>query len=294
MRVLARVLVAALVLIVLAILAFVGNVVAGMRVHGRYTGAVAGLPLRAPVSILRDDRGVAHIIARNEHDLFFAQGYVEGTDRLFQMDLLRRFTLGELAEVFGAGALKTDEEKRAVPIRQMVEAQWRRLDPHGREILGAFSDGVNAAIEREPLPVEFRLLAYRPSPWTPQDSLTVGMATVLDLIDDWNAIEPRDAAYRSGGRRLLEERFPLTDPCYDAPVMAGLAGVGPGPRCVNHVAALAGELAQGNGLILRAIGDTLALCPPLVIDEERIDRIFERLKSALDLAAAELKRRGAL
>jgi len=215
----------------------------GMRAHARYAGTVAGLQIRAPVSILRDDRGVPHIVAHNEHDLFFAQGYVEGSDRLFQMDLLRRFTLGELAEVFGAAALKADEEKRAVPIRAIVQTQWNGLDAHGREILGAFSDGVNAAIEREPLPVEFRLLAYRPHPWTPQDSLAVGMATVLDLIDDWNAIEPRDSAYRSGGRRLLEERFPLTDPCYDAPVMAGLSRIGPGPRCAKHVAALAGELA---------------------------------------------------
>ena len=56
--------------------------------------------------------------------------------------------------------------------------------------LSAFSEGVNAAIEREPLPVEFRVLAYRPRAWTPQDSLAVGMATVLDLIDDGTRLSP--------------------------------------------------------------------------------------------------------
>ncbi len=78
--------------------------------------------------------------------------------------MLRRYTLGTLAEVFGGAALATDEEQRAVPVRAIVNAQWRRLDEPTREILIAFSDGINAAIVREPLPVEFRLLAYRPRP----------------------------------------------------------------------------------------------------------------------------------
>ncbi len=165
------------------------------------------------------------------------------------MDVLRRFTLGQLAEVFGSGALATDRERRAVPVRAIVEAQWRRLDVASREILGAFSDGVNAAIEREPLPVEFRLLAYRPRSWTPQDSLAVGMATVLDLIDDWNAIEPRDAAYRRGGLKLLEQRFPFSDPCYDAPVTTGLRGIGLGPRCKRRIGRLLSELTEARAPI---------------------------------------------
>jgi penicillin amidase len=223
---------------------FAVDVFLGMRAHARATGTISGVKLlRAPVSILRDDRGVPHILAGNEHDLFFAQGYVEGSDRLFQMDLLRRFVKGELAEVLGAAALPGDERERAVPVRAMVDAQWRALDPRSREMLGAFSDGVNAAIDREPLPVEFRLLAYRPEPWSPEDSLAVSMATVLDLSDDWNAIAPRDAAYRKGGASAEATRFPLSDPCYDAPVVAGLAGMGPGRACKLDVA-LRRELAD--------------------------------------------------
>ncbi|HYL27246.1 MAG TPA: penicillin acylase family protein [Candidatus Nitrosotalea sp.] len=244
MKSVTRALAVALALILLVTIFFGANVVVGMHAHAREEGTISGLPLHAPVSVLRDDRGVPHIIAANDHDLFFAQGYVEGADRLFQMDLLRRFTLGELAEVFGSGALETDESERAVPVRAMVEAQYRRLDSPSREILNAFADGVNAAIAREPLPVEFRLMAYRPRAWTPQDSLAVGMATVLDLIDDWNAIAPRDAAYRSGGKSLLDARFPLTDPCYDAPVLAGLAGIGPGPRCHRPRVVLLHELGD--------------------------------------------------
>ena len=232
-----RVAAAVLALLGVAVAAFALNVIGGMRAHAQYAGRVASLPLNAPVAILRDDRGVPHVAAQNEHDLFFAQGYVEGADRLFQMDLLRRFTLGELAEVFGGGALQTDREQRAVPVRAIVAAQWQRLDAPSRAILAAFSDGVNAAMKRETLPVEFRLLSYRPRPWSPQDSLVVGMATVLDLTDDWNAIAPRDAAYRKGGVSLLDAQFPFTDPCYDAPVTAGLAGIGPGALCKRSAAA---------------------------------------------------------
>jgi penicillin amidase len=241
---LARLAVGALALIFVVLLGFIAYVVLGMRAHAREDGVISGLRLRQPVSVLRDDRGVPHVIAGNEHDLFFAQGYVEGSDRLFQMDLLRRYVLGELAEVFGARALASDESERAVPVRTIVQAQWQRLDSRSREILGAFSDGVNAAIEREPVPVEFRMLGYHPRTWTPQDSLAVGMATVLDLTDDWNAIAPRDAAYRRGGLALLEARYPFTDPCYDAPVMAGLTGIGPGARCKRRVATLMREIAD--------------------------------------------------
>jgi penicillin G amidase len=231
---------AALLLMAAAVAAlFAIDVALGMRAHARYAGTVSGLRLlRAPVTVLRDDRGVPHVVAQNEHDLFFAQGYVEGSDRLFQMDLLRRFVEGELAGVFGRAALSSDERERAVPVRAIVAAQWRALDARSKETLGAFSEGVNAAIDREPLPVEFRILGYRPAPWTPEDSLAVAMATVLDLIDDWNAIEPRDAVYRRGGLRALEARYPLSDPCYDAAVIAGLNRIGPGRACGLRAALL--------------------------------------------------------
>lgn len=249
MRIVARLIIVALALVALGLGGFVIYVAAGMRVHSRVTGTISGLHLRAPVLVLRDDRGVPHIIAQSDRDLFFAQGYVEASDRLFQMDLLRRFTLGELAEVFGGGALTTDQEQRAIPVREIVDGQWQRLDASSRDLLAAFSDGVNAAIEREPLPVEFRLLAYRPRPWTPQDSLAVGMATVLDLIDDWNAIAPRDAAYRRGGLPLLDLLFPLTDRCYDAPVLAGLTSIAAGPNCKRGDGALFRELMDARNPI---------------------------------------------
>ena len=57
--------------------------------------------LKQPVNVLRDRWGVAHIYARNQSDLFFAQGFVAAQDRLFQMELWKRSGQGRLAEILG-------------------------------------------------------------------------------------------------------------------------------------------------------------------------------------------------
>ncbi len=83
--------------------------------------------LRAPVSIVRDERDIPHITARNEHDLFEAQGFAEGSDRLFQIDLTRRAVYGRLAEWFGARALDADERARIIDVRGIVARQFSHL-----------------------------------------------------------------------------------------------------------------------------------------------------------------------
>ncbi len=153
---------------VVAVAAFAVNVALGMRAVSASKGSIAGLSLQAPVEIRRDARGIPHIRAQNEHDLFFADGYVEGADRLFQLDLLRRFVYGQLAEVLGSAALSNDEDARVVPVAQVVAKEYNALAPHERALLQAFAGGVNAAMQREPRPVEFRILMYQPKPWTPR------------------------------------------------------------------------------------------------------------------------------
>ena len=220
MRTTYRIVGAVIAVALIAVVVFAGNIAFGMHAVSSTSGTISGLALQAPVEIKRDARGVPHIRAQNEHDLFFADGYVEAADRAFQLDLLRRFVYGRLSELLGSAALSTDEGARTVPVAQLVQVQWERLRPHDREVLQAFADGVNAALQREPRPVEFRILMYNPRPWTPQDSLAVGFATVLDLTDTWDDIAGR-----------AHQHLPLSDPCYDAPVTTGLAHIADPKHC---------------------------------------------------------------
>src|SRR5262249_11906375 len=121
MRRIAIVAAAVAAVIVIAIAAYATNVALGMRAVAQTSGTIAGAGVHQPVEILRDARGVPHIRARDRYDLFFAQGYVEASDRGFQLDLLRRFVYGQLAEVIGPPGLSTDQDSRVVPVREIVD-----------------------------------------------------------------------------------------------------------------------------------------------------------------------------
>ncbi|HWB97845.1 MAG TPA: penicillin acylase family protein, partial [Bryobacteraceae bacterium] len=134
-------------------------------------GEVSVAGLRQPVEILRDRWGVPHLYAQNEHDLFFAQGYIAARDRLFQIDLWRRVGTGKLAEVLGSRAIERDRLARAVRFRGNWEAEWQGYGPHTREIVTAFTNGINAYIHslHGQRPLEFRTAGYDPGLWVPED-----------------------------------------------------------------------------------------------------------------------------
>lgn len=206
-------------ILVAAVVLYAINAFAGMRAAAQTSGTIRVAGLGAPVEIARDDRGIPHIRARNDSDLFFAQGFVEGSDRLFQMDFIRRFVYGRLSEVVGSPTLDTDRKSRIVDIRGIVARQWLALKPRERSMLQSFSNGINAAMRQQPLPVEFRLLLYRPEPWKPQDTLAAGMATVLDLIDSWDDVIRRDDVARHLRVPIpMTDLYTITDPAYDAPI----------------------------------------------------------------------------
>lgn len=202
------------------------NLAIGLRGAASTHGTLVERGLFAPVSIVRDRRDVPHVSAGNEHDLFFAQGYVEASDRLFQLDLSRRYAYGTLAEVLGPKTLVYDEEQRAVDIDAIARRQLRALAPSDRAALVAYSDGVNAAAAAQPLPVEFRMLLYRPQPWRPQDSLAVSIVASLELADSWHDIFSRDAVWRQHAR-CFDAFYPLSDARYDVTVDARTASGAP-------------------------------------------------------------------
>ncbi len=133
--------------------------------------AVPGL--RDQVEVFRDTAGVNHIFAKNEHDLFFAQGYCAAKDRLFQFEMWRRQASGTTAEVFGEKELKRDIGTRLFKFRGDMKKEFNHYHPHGEEIINSFTEGINAfiaEIEKDTSlwPIEFKLLGIKPERWTPE------------------------------------------------------------------------------------------------------------------------------
>ena len=177
------------------------------------TLAVAGL--RDRVTVRRDERGIPYIEAKNDADLYFAQGYVIASDRLWQMDLLRRNERGELAEVLGNAVLEQDKQHRTLGFAREVEIELARASPESRAVLEAYANGVNAYIstlDPKSLPPEFQILQYQPKPWTPADSLLVGKVFAEALSNTWRldimraALAALPAEKRAG---LMPEISPL-------------------------------------------------------------------------------------
>lgn len=125
-----------------------------------------------PVELVRDQWGINHIYAKNQHDLFFAQGYAAAKDRLFQFEIWRRQATGTVAEILGERELKRDIGTRLFKYRGDMTEEMNHYHNDGTEIITAYTNGVNAYIEEilktpEQLPLEFKILNLKPEKWTP-------------------------------------------------------------------------------------------------------------------------------
>jgi penicillin G amidase len=139
--------------------------------------------LSASVTVTRDKQGVPTIEAHSLADLFFAQGYVTAQDRLWQMDIMRRYAAGEISEVIGPATLEHDREQRILGLRQVAVKTVAGLPARDRSFVEAYANGVNAFMQTHMnhLPVEFHLLGYKPSPWKTEDCILLGARLVQEL-----------------------------------------------------------------------------------------------------------------
>lgn len=158
--------------------------------------------LSGDVTVYRDQWGIPHIYGTGEADLIFALGYVHAQDRLFQMDMARRQTRGQLSEILGDDYLETDKynllmgkEFWANETLKVMETSSDPLVKQIYDLLLVYCDGVNFYIQHHPdLPIEFGFLNYVPRDWTALDSLCFSkyMAEMLtwgyDDLDRMNAI----------------------------------------------------------------------------------------------------------
>jgi penicillin amidase len=160
--------------------------------------------LAAPVQLTRDSDGVTHVLARNESDLWFMQGWVHARDRLFQMDEFRRTASGTLAELLGPAALASDVQLRTIGLRRAAERSLAALSPAARAALESYARGVNAYVGAHALPAQYGALELtRIPPWTATDSLAIGKLFAANLsleidVDSTIAL----ASYQQAGALL--------------------------------------------------------------------------------------------
>ena len=141
-------------------------------------GTVVVTGLKGAVTVVRDEHGVPSITAGTLDDLFFAQGYVTAQDRLWQMDMIRRYAAGELAAALGPKYVPVDREQRVLGLRDVARRSLAHATVEERAQLEAYARGVNAYIAEHQygLPLEMRVLRYFPRTWTAEDSVLVGIS----------------------------------------------------------------------------------------------------------------------
>jgi penicillin amidase len=171
---------------------------------------IAGLS--APVIVRRDAHGVPHIEASSQDDLFVAQGYVTAQDRLWQMDAFRRNANGKLAEIMGPSMIKHDRAQRVLQFRNTARRIYTNLPAEDRARLDDYARGVNLFIaqHQETLPPEFKLLRYRPQPWSGVDSVSIGLTIVQMLDTHWETKLAREVvSARLHNPKLEADLYPV-------------------------------------------------------------------------------------
>ena len=161
--------------------------------------------VKSEVTVRRDARSIPYIEAKTDDDLYFVQGYVTASDRLWQMELLRRVARGETAEIFGNVALEEDKRYRRFGFATIAEKSLSELSPQLRSALDNYARGVNAYIatlDDNTLPVEFKILQFKPRQWTAADSVVIGKILADALSTTW-----RNDLMRASIQSLPKEKF---------------------------------------------------------------------------------------
>ncbi len=203
--------------------------------HPHTRGRLSLKGLNDEVEVIRDVWGTPHIFGRSIEDVVFAQGFIHAQERLWQLDFCRRLVAGRLSEILGKPTLSTDIAMRTMGFRKWAEESAAHVTEQERAIIDAYCLGVNACIQREPLPLEFRLLRYSPEPWTLADSLSWNYLLFLNLGTSWESELLRGQLISAVGPEkeselelAIEEAGPLIlDASWPSPLQSGNRFAGP-------------------------------------------------------------------
>ena len=193
-------------------------------------GRVAAPGLTAPVTVERDALGVPVITGTTRSDVAYATGYVHAQDRYFQMDLSRRMPAGRLAELVGDAALPTDRRNRLHRFEALAERMYAALPDGDRELIRAYSAGVNAGLDSLRVrPFEYLLLRSRPVHWQPHDTLLVVFAMYLQLNDSRAETDLRRSVLQASLPPALFSFVYSVSPEWEAPIDGQVVAAAPMP-----------------------------------------------------------------
>jgi penicillin amidase len=179
-----------------------------------YNGELALVQLRDKVSVTFTDTGVPDVVASNDWDAYFSQGYLHASERMWQMELQRRLVSGRLSELMGQASVPSDIWMRTLGLRRNAAGSWDVLGNDTKTALQAYSAGVNAWITSTAvLPPEFMFFGINPEPWQPTDSLAWQKAFALSLGLNMHDEIARFMALKQLSVEKLKVFFPF-DPDY--------------------------------------------------------------------------------
>jgi penicillin amidase len=175
---------------------------AGIKIPGLTSGA----------SVTYDDRLVPHIFAENEQDLYFLQGYVTASHRLWQMDMQVRVAEGRLSEVIGENLLQKDIEARRIGLKLGAQRSlaFMNLDPKSKMIAERYAAGVNAWINQlapKNYPLEYKLLDFKPEAWTPFKTALL-LKYMANMLTGYENDFENSNAVKLLGYNVFDELFP--------------------------------------------------------------------------------------
>ncbi|MFX1253624.1 MAG: penicillin acylase family protein [Promethearchaeota archaeon] len=198
------------------------------------SGSITVSGITDPVTIIRDSWGIPHIYGKSNEDVAFALGYAHATDRLFQMEMTIRTGLGRMSEIMGNSSLEDDLWYQTIGIEKAAQEM---LDTYEQErstdsildralnIIDAYCVGVNTVINQKiqtkTLPIEFKLLNFEPTPWTPLKTFVYNRLMSLMLTYstyDLHATIIKEELF-DGNESRMEEVFPVNNTFYQVPVV---------------------------------------------------------------------------
>ena len=172
--------------------------------------------LEHPVVVFRDSNGTTHIFAQDDPDLFYAQGYTQASDRLFQMEVESLAAQGNLSSWLGSSELASDEMYRYLGVPQAaaeMASDIATVDPQAGQDMQAYVQGVNAYISwaesHDAIPFQFKVLGVSPYPWSLYASFCFDRLMVIGQTTGFT--EPLYAAVAAAatGDAAFNQLFPI-------------------------------------------------------------------------------------